>query len=160
MHIVLGSNKNDIDIEVPEYFITSKYSKLEYSLIKDGLKRLYNIDNFKVLYTDNGKPYLEDLDIYISISHSEDYVCVCFSEEKIGIDIQHFKEVKDNLKKYLNIDKSLSNKDTIIEISKREAAIKLEGLRLMNINDINFENYKYKIYSNKRFVIVVATKKM
>ena len=160
MHIVLGSNKNDIDIEVPEYFITSKYSKLEYSLIKDGLKRLYNIDNFKVLYTDNGKPYLEDLDIYISISHSEDYVCVCFSEEKIGIDIQHFKEVKDNLKKYLNIDKSLSNKDTIIEISKREAAIKLEGLRLMNINDINFENYNYKIYSNKRFVIVVATKKM
>lgn len=160
MHIVLGSIKNDIDIEVPENFITSKYSKLEYSLIKDGLKRLYNIDNFKVLYTDNGKPYLEDLDIYISISHSEDYVCVCFSKEEIGIDIQHFKEIKDNLKKYLNIDKSLSNKDTIIEISKREAAIKLEGLRLMNINDINLEKYNFKIYSNKRFVIVVATKKM
>ena len=160
MHIVLGSINNDIDLEVPENFITSKYSKLEYSLIKDGLKRLYNIDEFKVLYTDNGKPYLKDLNIYISISHSQDYVCVCFSEEEIGIDIQHFKEIKDNIKKYINVDKSLSDKDTIIEISKREAAIKLEGLRLMNINDINLEKYNFKIYSNKLFVIVVATKKM
>ena len=160
MHIVLGSINNDIDLKVPENFITSKYSKLEYSLIKDGLKRLYNIDEFKVLYTDNGKPYLKDLNIYISISHSQDYVCVCFSKEEIGIDIQHFKEIKDNIKKYINVDKSLSDKDTIIEISKREAAIKLEGLRLMNINDINLEKYNFKIYSNKLFVIVVATKKM
>ena len=107
MHIALGSINNDIDLEVPENFITSKYSKLEYSLIKDGLKRLYNIDEFKVLYTDNGKPYLKDLNIYISISHSQDYVCFCFSEEEIGIDIQHFREIKDNIKKYINVDKSL-----------------------------------------------------
>ena len=160
MHIALGSINNDIDIEVPEYFITSKYSKLEYSLIKEGLKRLYNIDKFEIVYTENGKPYLKDLNIHISISHSQDYVCVCFSEEEIGIDIQHFKEIKDNIKKYINVDKSLSDKDTIIEISKREAAIKLEGLRLMNINDINLEKYNFKIYSNKLFVIVVATKKM
>ena len=160
MHLLLGNIKNRIDIEVPKHFITSKYSKLEYSLIKEGLKRLYNIDKFEIVYTENGKPYLKNLNIYISISHSEDYVCICISDKEVGVDIQHFKDVKDNLKKYINVDKSLNSKDTIIEISKREAVIKLEGLRLMNIKEVDLNKYSFKIYDNNQYVIVIASKKV
>ena len=160
MHLLLGNINNNIDTKVPKYFIKSKYSKIEYHLIKTGLKKFYNIDDFKVLYTENGKPYLKDSSVYISISHSENYVCVCFDDVEVGVDIQHFKEIKNNLKKYINIDKSLSSRESIIEISKRESAIKLEGLRLMNINDIDLNNYTFEIYDNKLYVIVVVTKKV
>ena len=160
MHFLLGNINNDIDVNVPKDFIKSKYSKLEYYLIKIGLEKYYNVNIFNIVYTDNGKPYLKDLDIYISISHSEDLVCVSFNNKEVGVDLQHFKEVKDNLKKYINIDESLSSKETIIEISKREAAIKLEGLRLMNINELDLNKYDFEIFSNIIFVIVVVTKKV
>ena len=41
----------------------------------------------KILYHDNGQPFLENR--YISISHTRDFVAIAISESPIGIDIEH-----------------------------------------------------------------------
>lgn len=44
----------------------------------------------------NGKPFVENEDIFFSISHSEDYVAVAVSEKIIGVDIEKIRPVKAN----------------------------------------------------------------
>ena len=46
------------------------------------------IKNQEILYLDSGKPYLKDSKMHISISHSDADICLCISENPVGIDIE------------------------------------------------------------------------
>ena len=64
---ILKININSKKINV-SFNIKNKYYNAEYYLIKKGLYKYFNIDKFKIMYTKNGKPYLNN-GIYLSISH-------------------------------------------------------------------------------------------
>lgn len=141
---------------VPESFIKNNYSIYEYDLIKKILNSFYNIHNFEIKYTENGKPYLDN-NLFLSISHDENYLCVCISKEEVGIDIQFKKEFNNNINSILNVDKKLDNNDVTNIFSKKEAIIKLEGKRLKDINNINIDDYHIKSIEYNDFLLNIAT---
>ncbi len=55
------------------------------------LYKHYSIESFSYFYGETGKPYLENKDIFFSISHSGKYVACCVSVNEIGCDIEKVK---------------------------------------------------------------------
>ncbi|MCH1478727.1 MAG: 4'-phosphopantetheinyl transferase superfamily protein [Crocinitomicaceae bacterium] len=55
-----------------------------------GARQLRNemIKNQEISYLDSGKPYLKDSKMHISISHSDAAICLCLSQNSVGIDIE------------------------------------------------------------------------
>ena len=156
MHLLISDVNDKVDCFVPSFFIKNKYSKIEYKLIKKGLKKFYNINSFDIYYSENGKPYLKDLDINISISHDENLVCVLLSKKNVGVDLQYIKTVKSGFKNLLNIPIDYNDVNSLIEFSKRETIIKILNLKLNEINNLDLSSYKFRIYVYDTFFIVCA----
>lgn len=91
---ILKININSKKINV-SFNSENKYYNAEYYLIKKGLYKYFNIDKFKIMYTKNGKPYLNN-GIYLSISHDNDIVVVALSNVPVGIDIQYYRKLNYN----------------------------------------------------------------
>ena len=47
--------------------------------------------------TNSGKPFLSDSNIFISLTHSKEYVGCAVSDKPVGIDIEQIKDVKDGV---------------------------------------------------------------
>ena len=73
-------------------------------LINRGMKEKFPNIKTPVIwdYDQYGKPYFTDFpEIYMNISHSGDYTVCVLSDSPVGIDIQHIREVGQNvLKRY------------------------------------------------------------
>lgn len=143
------------DNDIPPDFIKNKYSVYEYQIIKDSLDNYYNINNFVIRYTENGKPYFENIDLFFSISHDKDFLAICFDYRPIGIDLQFYNKDSLKIKKLLNID-AKNSKEVIDIFSKREAVIKLEGKTLKDINNVDIEKYDIKSFSNSLYTLNIA----
>ncbi len=128
----------------------------EYSLLKNILNKEYNIDSYTIVYNKNGKPYLNNIyNIYFSISHSDKYLVIAISNKKIGVDIEKIKKYNTKINDFLNIVPK--NEEEFFEYwTKKEALIKLKGLSLKNINDIDESNVKFYIKKYKNHIITVA----
>lgn len=74
----------------------SNKRKLEWLSIRALLQSTQYRD-FKILYYDNGKPYLKNSSKYISISHSKKMVVIAISKFPIGIDIEQLRSSKSNI---------------------------------------------------------------
>ena len=81
--------------EIKEYIANTKNEKtkkeriLAYSALFASLKEIFSLDAPRIYRNENGKPFIKDGSIYISISHSEDACAVALSDEgEIGVDIQ------------------------------------------------------------------------
>lgn len=58
----------------------------------------YGIDQHKIEYRQNGKPYLKDsTDFFFNISHSGDLIAVAVSGSELGIDLQKVVPYKESL---------------------------------------------------------------
>jgi len=60
---------------------------LRYCLLKEA------ISDEKVKYAPNGKPYLEDENIFFSLSHSGEYAACAVCDKPVGIDIQQITDI-------------------------------------------------------------------
>lgn len=58
--------------------------------LKYLLEKVYNIDS--VVLEKDGKPYLKNNEIYFSISHSKNLICIGFDKSDIGVDIEIIKD--------------------------------------------------------------------
>ena len=63
---------------------------LSYVLVDKILQEVYGIENPEIVFEDN-KPILLDGGKYFSISHSEEYIALAFSDTNCGVDIEKFK---------------------------------------------------------------------
>lgn len=128
----------------------------------DLIKRIaydYNLSNYVVLKTKNGKPYFKGNNIYFNISNKDNITVAVTSSKPVGIDIERliFKEgvVKHFFRKSEqeiiknSLDKELDF--TTIWV-KKEAYLKYLGLDLTSIRKIDttkitgFTIKKYKEY--------------
>ena len=147
---ILKININSKKINV-SFNIKNKYYNAEYYLIKKGLYKYFNIDKFKIMYTKNGKPYLNN-GIYLSISHDREIVVVALSNVPVGIDIQYYRKLNNNV--LTNIKKLLNIKSNIItNFSIKEAIIKLNGDILKNINNYDISDYHVLYHYSKKYII-------
>ena len=72
-----------------------------YLMLDKILKSVYKIENREVLF-ENKKPKLKSNEKHFSISHSEEYIAIAFSDYKCGIDIEKiknrdFKKISDRM---------------------------------------------------------------
>ncbi len=79
------------------------------------LNKNYGIESFSYRYGENGKPYLENSDVYFNISHSGNMVLCSISEYETGCDIEKIKDYNPKIAKRFFTEKEtnlLENKDT------------------------------------------------
>ena len=62
----------------------------EFLMVRKMLKVL--LPNHKILYRENGEPYLFPQDFHISISHSYPLAALAISKKRVGIDLEKRKE--------------------------------------------------------------------
>ena len=62
---------------------------LAYSTLLLSLEKFFSVKNPTIIRNENGKPYVKDGSVFISISHCDGVAAVALSdEEEIGVDIQ------------------------------------------------------------------------
>jgi siderophore (surfactin) biosynthesis regulatory protein len=69
---------------------------IEKQMVRHMLKKI--LPNHKIRYHENGQPYLEPFDKFVSVSHSFPYAVLAISEKKIGVDIEQVKDRIDKIK--------------------------------------------------------------
>ena len=140
--------KKLINIQDKKLSILSKY------LLKNILSQKYNLDYNNIYYNKFNKPLING--IQFNISHSNDYIVICFSKNKIGTDIEKIRETNLNIinffcteeeKKYILNSKNKYKR--LFEIfCLKEAYFKMQGTNLFNMKKINFNINKNTITSS------------
>ena len=69
---------------------------IEKQMVRHMLRKI--LPNHKIRYHENGQPYLEPFDKFVSVSHSFPYAVLAISEKKIGGDIEQVKDRIDKIK--------------------------------------------------------------
>ena len=109
-----------------------------------------------ILKDNNGKPYIKDSNICISISHSGKLTAIAISDQNIGIDMELIRPYDHKLLNHLNINSKLNDTNFFKEWTKREAFIKKYNLKLKDINQISINNEKFKCLKLKKYYISIC----
>lgn len=91
-------------------FTYRNYNGNSKALAERCLKQLLSKDTY-ISYYGNGKPYVVDEDLFVSISHTYKDIVVAVSKKEVGIDIEykksrHYQNIADKMlkKEVLDID--------------------------------------------------------
>lgn len=146
------------------YYSFSKTSKelLEIALKEEG------ITSYKILKSKNGKPYLENSNIFYNISHKNKMVGLIISNSEVGLDIECVDT--ENIKrkstlKYFFTEKereSITNNEELLTLwTKKESYIKLNGGMLRDAIglDINNINVIYDTFKLDDYIITICKSK-
>ncbi len=152
--IINKSNVNNIKHDLLKQFqfkdITNEEKLKEhcfaYLMLDRILKEFYKTDNRAIEFV-NKKPYLKNREKFFSISHSEEFLAIGFSDNECGIDIEKIKD-----RNFLSIAKRMKfDCNTLEEFykawTKYEAEYKL-GEKSKSIKQIILEGYAITALSN------------
>jgi 4'-phosphopantetheinyl transferase len=99
----------------------------------------------------NGKPFIKNFPLFVSISHSGNFVAAAFSENEIGIDIEVLRETNlavakkfctnDDLE-FLNCKETGKNERFFKIWTAKEAYLKITGDGIKGINNISYNQLK------------------
>ena len=110
-----------------------------YLMLDRILKEVYKIQNREIEFV-NKKPYLKTRELFFSISHSKEYLALCFSKSECGIDIEEiFQRDFVSISKRMNFT-SKTLEEFYYNWTKYEAEYKL-GVESKNIMQTELENY-------------------
>ncbi len=146
------------------YYSFSKTSKelLEIALKEEG------ITSYKILKSKNGKPYLENSNIFYNISHKNKIVGLIISNSEVGLDMEYIdtESIKrQSTLKYFFTEKereSITNNEELLTLwTKKESYIKLNGGMLRDAIglDINNINVIYDTFKLDNYIITICKSK-
>lgn len=146
------------------YYSFSKTSKelLEIALKEEG------ITSYKISESINGKPYIDNSNIFYNISHKNKMVGLIISDSEVGLDIEYVDT--ENIKrkstlKYFFTEKereSITNNEELLTLwTKKESYIKLNGGMLRDTIglDINNINVIYDTFKLDNYIITICKSK-
>lgn len=146
------------------YYSFSKTSKelLEIALKEEG------ITSYKISKSINGKPYIDNSNIFYNISHKNKMVGLIISDSEVGLDIEYIDT--ENIKrestlKYFFTEKereSITNNEELLTLwTKKESYIKLNGGMLRDAIglDINNTNVIYDTFKLDNYIITICKSK-
>lgn len=146
------------------YYSFSKTSKelLEIALKEEG------ITSYKISESINGKPYIDNSNIFYNISHKNKMVGLIISNSEVGLDIEYIDT--ENIKresplKYFFTEKereSITNNEELLTLwTKKESYIKLNGGMLRDAIglDINNINVIYDTFKLDNYIITICKSK-
>ncbi|HZK03725.1 MAG TPA: 4'-phosphopantetheinyl transferase superfamily protein [Bacteroidaceae bacterium] len=142
--LLLTSYREDYNTMLKKY--GSEKRKLEKLAIRVLLKLMTGNDKLTIIYDSNGKPYLEDTNNNISISHTAGYAALFInSTNLVGLDIERReRKIYDLAPKFLNdeelmvIDKNRRNDALLLCWSGKESVYKIVGEPALNFRDTLF----------------------
>ena len=146
------------------YYSFSKRSK---ELLEIALKE-EKITSYKISESKNGKPYLENSNIFYNISHKNKMVGLIISNSEVGLDIEYIDT--ENIKrkstlKYFFTEKEresiTTNEDLLTLWTKKESYIKLNGGMLRDAIglDINNTNVIFDTFKLDNYIITICKSK-
>lgn len=153
--------ENSLGLFYYSFYKTSK-ELLEIALKEEG------ITSYKILKSKNGKPYLENSNIFYNISHKNKMVGLIISNSEVGLDIEYVDT--ENIKrkstlKYFFTEKereSITNNEELLTLwTKKESYIKLNGGMLRDAIglDINNINVIYDTFKLDNYIITICKSK-
>ena len=143
------------------------FSKTSKELLEIALKE-EKITSYKISESINGKPYIDNSNIFYNISHKNKMVGLIISDSEVGLDIEYVDT--ENIKrkstlKYFFTEKereSITNNEELLTLwTKKESYIKLNGGMLrdaigLDINNINVIYDTFKLYN---YIITICKSK-
>lgn len=146
------------------YYSFSKTSKelLEIALKEEG------ITSYKISKSINGKPYIDNSNIFYNISHKNKMVGLIISNSEVGLDIEYIdtENIKrESILKYFFTEKereSITNNEELLTLwTKKESYIKLNGGMLRDAIglDINNINVIYDTFKLDNYIITICKSK-
>ena len=108
-----------------------------------GIRQLRNelIPNKSILYNSNGKPFVDQCENHISVSHSSKINCLAISKFPLGIDIEGIDERVLRIKtKYVNIEDKKHYQYNSVEDLTILWTIKECLYKLNDIKGLSFKN--------------------
>lgn len=153
--------ENSLGLFYYSFYKTSK-ELLEIALKEEG------ITSYKILKSKNGKPYLENSNIFYNISHKNKMVGLIISNSEVGLDIEYIdtESIKrQSTLKYFFTEKereSITNNEELLTLwTKKESYIKLNGGMLRDAIglDINNINVIYDAFKLDDYIITICKSK-
>lgn len=143
------------------------FSKTSKELLEIALKE-EKITSHKISESKNGKPYLENSNIFYNISHKNKMVGLIISNSEVGLDIEYIDTESIKRKstlKYFFTEKereSITNNEELLTLwTKKESYIKLKGGMLRDAIglDINNINVIYDTFKLDNYIITICKNK-
>lgn len=143
------------------------FSKTSKELLEIALKE-EKITSYKISESINGKPYIDNSNIFYNISHKNKMVGLIISDSEVGLDIEYVDT--ENIKrkstlKYFFTEKereSITNNEELLALwTKKESYIKLNGGMLRDAIglDINNINVIYDTFKLDDYIITICKSK-
>lgn len=143
------------------------FSKTSKELLEIALKE-EKITSYKISKSINGKPYIDNSNIFYNISHKNKMVGLIISDSEVGLDIEYLDT--ENIKrkstlKYFFTEKEresiTTNEDLLTLWTKKESYIKLNGGMLRDAIglDINNTNVIYDTFKLDNYIITICKSK-
>ncbi len=143
------------------------FSKTSKELLEIALKE-EKITSYKISKSINGKPYIDNSNIFYNISHKNKMVGLIISDSEVGLDIEYIDT--ENIKrkstlKYFFTEKErksiTSNEELLTLWTKKESYIKLNGGMLRDAIglDINNTNVIYDTFKLDNYIITICKSK-
>ncbi len=135
-------------------------------LLKECLKKDFNISNYEIIFNDYNKPYLKNEEIYFNISHDKGTTVLVISDNEIGVDIEYFTFKENVVRKFFTTNEqneilNSANKEydfTRIWVMK-EAFVKMKGIGisygLMNVDTTKIKE-KIELIENEKYIIAIC----
>ncbi len=134
-------------------------------LIKELLQKEFNVKNPIICQDKNGRPYVKNSDIFISIAHSNDLVVAAADFKSVGIDVEKLKPNSlkaanrfclPNEKEYIfkNADLSLYR---FYEVwTAKEAYFKKMGTGITNLKSVDILSLDRHIFDIEDYLIQIV----
>lgn len=144
------------------YQRASAYNLL-YNLIVDNFISDFDIDRIKKHSTK--KPFIENSDLNISLTHTKELCASVVSKDIVGIDIEEISRFelftqKEKLPFYYN---GITSEELCKEWTILESIFKTQNKSVFNVNKIEKLGYSLIIrtleYKGKKYILTIASKK-
>lgn len=143
------------------------FSKTSKELLEIALKE-EKITSYKISKSINGKPYIDNSNIFYNISHKNKMVGLIISDSEVGLDIEYIdtENIKrESILKYFFTEKEresiTTNEDLLTLWTKKETYIKLNGGMLRDAIglDINNTNVIFDTFKLDNYIITICKSK-
>lgn len=143
------------------------FSKTSKELLEIALKE-EKITSYKISKSINGKPYIDNSNIFYNISHKNKMVGLIISDSEVGLDIEYIdtENIKrESILKYFFTEKEresiTTNEDLLTLWTKKESYIKLNGGMLRDAIglDINNTNVIFDTFKLDNYIITICKSK-
>ena len=141
---------------------------LSYELCRDMLFSYFNIENPIVQKTQNGKPFIDKVGVFFSISHTKNRVYCAVSDRNIGIDAEFLSGRSDTqIQKFANrffleneiefVKKKEFSEEAFLEVwTKKEAYIKMKGSTIADVKKTDTSKLSITTYTDGKYIVSIS----